>query len=123
MSRGDDQAYPYQLETSFNHVEQDTLAATLSAEWQIGEHTNLKFDFQHAEADRTSYALTDIFGANVEYADVPGGEAVSRAAPEPRAAGDAPLQRQQQYFYDPDAKIDHRYVRVQRQVEPRQGHA
>jgi TonB-dependent receptor len=101
---GDDQAYPYQLESSFNHVEQDTLAATLSAEWQVAEHTNLKFDFQHSEADRTSYALTDIFGANVEYADVPGGEAVS-ALHLSLAAGNAPLQRQQQYFYDPDAKI------------------
>lgn len=100
---GDDQAYPYQLETSFNHVEQDTLAATLSGEWQIGGHTNLKVDVQHAEADRTYYALTDIFGANVEYADVPGGEAVS-ALHLSLAAGDAPMQRQQQYTYDPNAK-------------------
>ncbi len=100
---GDDQAYPYQLESSFNHAEQETLAATLSAEWQVADHTNLKFDFQHAEAERTTYSLTDLFGANVEYADVPGGEAVS-ALHLSLAAGDAPLQRQQQYFYDPNAK-------------------
>jgi len=100
---GDDQAYVTQLETSFNHVKQKTLAATVSAEWQIGGHTNLKLDFQHAEADRTSYSLTDIFGALSKYSDVPGGEPVS-ALHLDLAPGNAALQREQKYFYDPNAK-------------------
>lgn len=100
---GDDQAYVSQLETSFNHARQKTLAATVSAEWQIGGHTNLKLDFQHAEADRTTYSLTDIFAGLSEYSDVPGGEAVS-ALNLSLAPGNAGLQRQQKYYYDPNAK-------------------
>ena len=100
---GDDQAYPSRLETSFNHVQQKTLATTLSAEWKIGTHTDLKFDFQHDEADRTTYSLTDIFAALTEYSDIPGGDAVS-ALHLDLAPGNAALQREQQYGYDPNAK-------------------
>ncbi|MGN6376129.1 MAG: TonB-dependent receptor [Sphingomonas sp.] len=100
---GDDQAYPNRLETSFNHVRQKTLAATLSAEWKIGTHTDLKFDFQHDEADRTTYSLTDIFAALTEYSVIPGGDAVS-ALHLDLSPGNAALQREQQYSYDPNAK-------------------
>ncbi|MBO9711630.1 TonB-dependent receptor [Sphingomonas sp.] len=94
---------PYQLQTYFNHVTQKTLAATLSAEWQIGTHTNLKLVGQHAEVDRTTYSLNDIFGGLVEYSDVPGGQPVS-SLHLPMGAGSASLQREQQYYYDPNAK-------------------
>ena len=100
---GDDGAYVTQLETSFNHVKQSTLAATVSAEWNIGNHTNWKFDFQHAETNRTSYAMTDIFTASSKYSDVPGGEAVS-ALHLDLTPGNAALAREQAYGYDPDAK-------------------
>ncbi len=100
---GDDEAYVTQVETSFNHVKQTTLAATLSGEWQIGSHTNLKLDVQHAEADRTTYSLTDVFAALSDYSDVPGGEAIS-ALHLDLTPGNAALQRQQKYQYDPDVK-------------------
>jgi TonB-dependent receptor len=100
---GDDQAYVSQVETSFNHVKQSTLAATVSAEWQIGTHSNLKFDVQHAEANRTSYSFTDTFAGLSEYSDMPGGQAIS-ALHLSLAPGDAALQRSQAYSYDPDAK-------------------
>ena len=100
---GDEEAYVLQLATSFNHVKQTTLAATLSAEWQVADHTNLKFDFQHAEADRTTYDMRDTFGALSEYSDVPGGDAIS-ALNLSLAPGNAALQRQQAYHYDPNAK-------------------
>lgn len=100
---GDDEAYVTQVETSFNHVKQSTLAATLSAEWRIGTHTDLKFDFQHAESDRTTYSFMDKFAGLSEYSDIPGGQAVS-ALHLSLAPGDATLQRSQGYFYDPDAK-------------------
>jgi TonB-dependent receptor len=100
---GDDGAYVTQLETSFNHVKQSTLAATLSAEWNIGGHTNWKFDFQHAETNRTTYSMSDIFTANSKYSDVPGGQAIS-ALHLDLAPLNAALGREQAYGYDPDAK-------------------
>ncbi|MET0309089.1 MAG: carboxypeptidase regulatory-like domain-containing protein, partial [Sphingomonas sp.] len=96
-------AYVSQLETGFNHVKQTTLAATVSGEWQVGQHTNLKFDFQHSEAKRTTYSLTDIFSAPMEYSDVPGGD-VRSALHVDLADDNTGLQREQQYSYDPDAK-------------------
>ncbi|MBO9622478.1 MAG: TonB-dependent receptor [Sphingomonas sp.] len=112
---GDDGAYVVKLDTSFNHVKQSTLAATLSAEWQIDSQTNLKFDFQHAEADRTSYWMTDVFGAGSIYSDVPGGQAIAALhlpfwTPDPADPTAAPdpeflaLQREQVYGYNPNAK-------------------
>jgi TonB-dependent receptor len=101
---GDDGAYVTQLFANFNHVKQSTLAATVSAEWNIGGHTNLKFDFQHAENNRTSYSMTDSFTALSEYSDVPGGTAVS-ALHLDLTPGNAAIQREQIYGYDPDAKI------------------
>ncbi|MDV3456878.1 TonB-dependent receptor [Sphingomonas sp. HF-S4] len=100
---GDDRAYVLELMASFNHVKQATLAATVSAEWQVADHTNWKFDFQHAEAKRTTYDMTDTFGALSEYSDIPGGEAIS-ALHLDLAPGNAGLRRQQAYHYDPDAK-------------------
>lgn len=100
---GDDGAYVTQLFASFNHVKQSTMAATVSAEWQIGNHTNWKFDFQHAQANRTGYAMTDSFTALSEYSDVPGGEAIS-ALHLDLTPGNAAIQRQQAYSYDPDAR-------------------
>ncbi len=101
---GDTGAYVTQLQTSFNHVKQSTLAATLSAEWQVSAGTNLKVDYQHSQVTRTSYSLTDIFGGLSEYSDIPGGEAIS-ALHLDRTPGNAGLQREQQYAYDPDARI------------------
>ena len=100
---GDKGAYVTQLQTNFNDVKQSTLAATLSAEWQVSSGTNLKFDFQHSEVKRTSYSLTDIFGGLSEYSDMPGGDAIS-ALHLNLDPGNAALQREQQYSYDPDAK-------------------
>jgi len=100
---GDDQAYPNRLETSFNHVQQKTLAATLSAEWKVDTHTDLKFDFQHSETDRTTYSLTDIFATLDEYSEIPGGDPVS-ALHLDLGPDNAALQREQQYGYDPNVK-------------------
>ncbi|OAN62268.1 TonB-dependent receptor [Sphingomonas sp. TDK1] len=100
---GDDGVYVSQLQTDFNHVKQSTVAATLSAEWQIGRHTNLRFDFQHAESDRTSYSMSDVFSAGGDYSDVPGGEAIS-ALHLNLKPGNGSLYREQVYGYDPGGK-------------------
>jgi TonB-dependent receptor len=99
---GDDRAYPTRLETSFNHVRQKTLAATLSAEWKVGTHTDLKFDFQHSATDRTTFSLTDIFAGLSEYRPISG--VTGSALQLDLTPGNAALQREQQYGYDPDVK-------------------
>lgn len=98
------EAYPNRLETSFNHVEQETLAATFSAQWQIGGHTDLKFDFQHSEANRDTWSLTDVFSAGSEYSDLPGGQPLAELQLD-MSPGNAALMREQGYAYDRDAKI------------------
>jgi TonB-dependent receptor len=100
---GDDKAYVTQLMTDFNHLKQSTLAATISAEWQIGGHTNLKLDVQHAQSTKTRYTLDDRFAALSEYSDIPGGDAIS-ALHLDLTPGNAALQHEQQYGYDPDVK-------------------
>src|SRR5690606_22461070 len=64
---GEARAYPGGLATSFFHDETETLAATLSAEWRIGGHTNLKFDYQHAESTSDFFSLSDTFSTAAEY--------------------------------------------------------
>jgi TonB-dependent receptor len=98
-----DQAYATRLETSFNHVEQRTLAVALSAEWQVADHTNLKFDFLHSETERTTFSLTDAFTAAIAYSDRPGGESLAELHLD-LSPGNSALQRQQQYGYDRDAR-------------------
>lgn len=97
-------AYPNRLETSFNHVEQSTLAATLAAEWRIADHTNLRVDVLHSETRRTTFTRTDTFAALIGYADRPGGEALAELQLN-LAPGNRSLRRQQSYVYDPDARI------------------
>lgn len=98
------QAYPTRLETNFNHVKQQTMAATLSAEWQMADHTNLRFDFQHSESRRDTYMLGDSFAAAATYADIPGGDALAELHLDltPDNAG---LTREQSYSYDRKARI------------------
>ncbi|WP_158266469.1 TonB-dependent receptor [Allosphingosinicella deserti] len=100
---GDDEAFPTRLETSFNHVKQRTMAATVSAEWKIASHTNLKFDFQHSETKRDRYGLVDAFFTASEYLDVPGGKAIAELSID-LTPGNEALSREQQYTYDRDVK-------------------
>ncbi|MEP9360223.1 TonB-dependent receptor [Sphingomonas sp. KR3-1] len=100
---GDDGAYVTELFTNFNHVKQSTLAATVSAEWNIGGHTDLKLDFQHAQSNKTTYSMSDVFTASSEYSDVPGGQAIS-ALHLDLTPGNLAIHREQAYSYDPNAK-------------------
>ncbi|QAY77611.1 TonB-dependent receptor [Sphingosinicella sp. BN140058] len=100
---GDDQAYPTRIDTSFNHVKQRTMSGTLSAEWKVASHTNLKFDFQHSETKRDSYGLADAFSTDAEYIDVPGGEAIAELQID-LSPGNAGLHREQLYSYDANVK-------------------
>ena len=96
---GDDQSYPRGVVTNFYHNEAETLAATLSAEWRIASHTNLKFDIQHSQANTDFFSLSDTFSTGAEYAVVPGqgpnAQLVLDLTP-----GNAGISRSQAYGYD-----------------------
>lgn len=99
---GDDQAYPNGLVTSFFHDETETMAATISAEWRIGGHTNLKLDVQHAETRTDFFSLSDTFGTNAEYVVLPGqsnAQLVLDLTP-----GNAGITRSQSYTYNRDVR-------------------
>ena len=97
---GEDQAYPGGLVTSFYHDETETLAGTLSAEWQIASHTNLKFDFQHAEAKTDFFSLSDTFSTGAEYVVAPGGTNAQLMLD--LSPGNAGISRSQGYAFDRD---------------------
>ena len=104
---GGDKVYTNRLETNFNHVENSTMALTVSGEWEVSDDTNLKLDIQHSEGKNTIYTLTDIFSAADEYVLRP----VAALNDEQRYAleldmqpGNESLYRSQEYHYDRDLK-------------------
>ena len=97
---GEDQAYPRGVVTNFHHDETETLAATLSAEWRIASHTNLKFDFQHAESKTDFFSLSDTFSTGAEYVVAPGGGPARLMLD--LSPGNAAISRSQAYSYDRD---------------------
>jgi len=99
---GEDQAYPTGLVTSFFHDETETLAGTLSAEWRIASHTNLKFDYQHAETRTDFFSLSDTFSTNSEYVVVPG--ETNPMLMLDLDPGNEGISRSQDYSYDRDVR-------------------
>ncbi|MBB3033608.1 TonB-dependent receptor [Alteriqipengyuania lutimaris] len=99
---GDDRVFPSGVNTTFYNNENETFAGTLSAEWQVSDGTNLKFDYQHSQSNSTFFSLTDTFTTLAEYV-VPagGGEAQLILPLDP---GNEAIQRTQSYSYDPDVK-------------------
>lgn len=99
---GDDQAYPNGLVTSFFHDETETLAATVSGEWRIGGHTNLRLDIQHAETRTDFFSLSDTFGTGAEYVVLPG-EAEAQLMLD-LSPGNGGITRSQSYTYNRDVR-------------------
>jgi len=96
-------AFPLSLGTSFNHVRTENLAATLSAEWQVADHSNFKFDFQHSEARRTTTQLNESFGVDLDY--VPTATSGDRTALIlDLAPGNEAIEHTQNYVYDRRAR-------------------
>ena len=100
---GEDQAYPRGVVTNFYHNEAETLAATVSAEWRIASHTNLKLDIQHSQSTTDFFSLSDTFSTGAEYEVVPGqgpnAQLVLDLTP-----GNAGISRSQAYGYDRDVE-------------------
>lgn len=96
-------AFPLSLGTSFNHVETENIAATLSAEWKVGDHSNLKFDYQHSEARRTTTQLNESFGVDLDYVATPtsGNRTALMVDLTP---GNEALEHTQNYVYDRNAR-------------------
>lgn len=100
---GEDQAYPRGVNTNFYHDETENLAVTLSAEWQIASHTNLKFDVQHAESTTDFFSLSDTFSTAADYVVVPG-EGPNAQLVLDLTPGNAAISRSQAYAYDRASK-------------------
>ena len=99
---GVDQAYPRGLVTNFYHNEAETIAATLSAEWRIASHTNLKFDIQRSQSNTNFFSLSDTFSTGADYVVLPGqpnAQLVLDLTP-----GNAAISRSQSYTYDRDVE-------------------
>jgi TonB-dependent receptor len=100
---GEDEAYPRGVVTDFYHDESETLAATLSAEWRIASHTNLKFDIQHSESTSNFFSLSDTFSTAADYVVV-AGEGPNAQLVLDLTPGNAAISRSQAHSYDRDAK-------------------
>src|SRR5690606_13795627 len=99
---GEDQAWPRGLVTSFFHDQTENLAATLSAEWQVASHTNLKFDYQHSRSTTDFFSLSDTFTTAAEYVVLPGSPNAQLALD--LSPGNAAISRSQSYAYDRDVE-------------------
>lgn len=100
---GEARAYPRGVVTNFYHDDTENLAATLSAEWRIGSHTNLKFDIQHSQATIDFFSLSDTFSTGAEYQVVPGGGPNAQLVLD-LTPGNAAISRSQSYAYDRDVE-------------------
>ncbi|QIG79595.1 TonB-dependent receptor [Stakelama tenebrarum] len=100
---GADQAYVTGLTTRFDHIETEYFTGTLSAEWQVASHTNLKFDFQHSETNQTYYSLADTFSVSAEYSDLPGGYDGPELSVD-LTPGNEAISRSQSYGFSRDVK-------------------
>lgn len=99
---GEDQVFPRGVVTSFFHDQTENVAATLSAEWQVASHTNLKFDYQHSRSSTDFFSLSDTFSTGAEYVVLPGSpnaQLVLDLSP-----GNAGISRSQGYTYDRDVE-------------------
>ncbi|MBU1345431.1 MAG: TonB-dependent receptor [Alphaproteobacteria bacterium] len=103
FTEGEDQAFPRGLVTNFYHDETENLATTLSAEWRIASHTNLKFDFQHSQATTDFFSLSDTFSTGAEYVVLPGGLPNAQLNLD-LTPGNAGISRSQNYVYDRDVE-------------------
>ncbi len=76
------QAFPYEpgaadsfqssLTTRYNVAEISNLAVTIAGEWQMGDHTNLKLDMQHAEGERSLFGRSsDFVTSGMSYRELP----------------------------------------------------
>jgi len=69
---GNGEVYTSRASSSFSTIDTSTLAATLSGEWQVAEHTRLQLDIQRTQQERDSYTSTIAIQATAA-APFPGG--------------------------------------------------
>ena len=59
---GLNEVYPSQVNSSYNSVQAENFALTLSGQWRIGNHTELKFDYTRADETRDTFARSASYG-------------------------------------------------------------
>lgn len=62
---GIDEIYPSFVNNDYNSVESSNLSITLSGQWQIADHTNLKFDYTRADETRDTFFRSFAAGTSV----------------------------------------------------------
>ena len=65
LEPGANEVYPLQVNSGYNSVESENLALTLSGQWRIGNHTELKFDYTRAEETRDTFMRSASYGVEV----------------------------------------------------------
>ena len=66
-----DDAYVFQSSSGVNDVSTETLAVTLSSEWQAADHTNLRLDYQRSVSDSRATRRTFGFTDRSRYSEQP----------------------------------------------------
>ncbi len=68
---GADDVYPTSLRVDYRNTDTTNLTATLSSEWQVADHTNLRFDLQQISADRKQFNRSIQHNFFHSYAELP----------------------------------------------------
>lgn len=68
---GVDEVYPDSTTTSFNGAKNRNLAITLSGQWKIADHTNLRLDFVRSQVKRDEFSRSTLFDPAEEYQLMP----------------------------------------------------
>lgn len=68
---GIDQAFPHGFSNAFVDSDIETLAATLSSEWRVSEHTNLRFDIQRSQSETDTFGRSSLVDMGLGYTEMP----------------------------------------------------
>lgn len=68
---GADGVFVNSLSNTLQQTDSSNLAITLSAEWQVDDHTNLKLDYQRSTSKRSAYSRSTEFQTPLSYIPTP----------------------------------------------------
>ncbi|WP_417319621.1 TonB-dependent receptor [Erythrobacter aureus] len=68
---GVEEVYPGSVTNGFNGAKTSNLSVTISGQWKIGDHSNLRIDYTRAEEERDSFTRQFNISANARYELLP----------------------------------------------------
>lgn len=71
FEEGMDQAFPTGFGNAFVDSDIETLAATLSSEWRVNEHTNLRFDILRSQSETATFSRSSRLEMPLGYSPMP----------------------------------------------------